>query len=65
MSKILANHSCSVGRDCHFATECVRLGQCGHRQYIDRHRSAGRSRGMPTMIGLAVTLAFSLVAFTI
>jgi hypothetical protein len=29
----------------HFATQCLRSGQRGHRQYIDRHRSTGRARG--------------------
>jgi hypothetical protein len=29
----------------HFATQCLRSGQRGHRQYIDRHRSTGPARG--------------------
>ena len=39
------NHGGGDGRGAHFATQCFCSGQRGHRQYIDRHRSAGRARG--------------------
>ena len=39
------NHGGGDGRGAHFATQCFCSGQRGHRQYIDRHRSAGRACG--------------------
>jgi hypothetical protein len=39
------DRNCGVGSGSHFATQCLRSGQRGHRQYIDRHRSTGRARG--------------------
>ena len=39
------NHGSGAGRGSHVASQCLRSGQRRHRQYIDRHRSAGRARG--------------------